>query len=169
MATRENLAEINEVIKKLERAVGSFSKRDRKGLLTKAAAPVRKELRSQAKVSERKRSRVNYVGGRAYKPGNLKRSMKTLTKLKKSSSVFVGPEYGKTAKGNADGYYYAMAYGTHAMVGGKRKRLNALKNYRSQLLLPAARKSERASIEAFRKDFAKRFGTRAAQQKLNVS
>jgi hypothetical protein len=33
MATRENLAEINEVIKKLERAVGSFSKRDRKGLL----------------------------------------------------------------------------------------------------------------------------------------
>ena len=169
MATRENLLEINEVINKLEKAVFSFSKRDRKGLLTKAAAPVRKELRNNTKVRDRRNRRINIVGGRRYKPGNLKRSMKTLTKLKKSSSVFVGPEYGKTAKTNADGYYYAMAYGTPAMVGGKRKRLNALKNYRSQLLIPSARRSEKASIEAFRKDFAKRFGTRAAQQKLNVS
>jgi hypothetical protein len=156
MATRENLAEINEVIKKLERAVGSFSKRDRKGLLTKAAAPVRKELRNNTKVRDRRNRRINIVGGRRYKPGNLKRSMKTLTKLRRSPSVFVGPDFGKTAKEGADGYYFAMAYGSKS-------------RYLNQLLIPSARQSERASIEAFRKDFAKRFGTRAAQQKLNVS
>jgi hypothetical protein len=156
MATSENLAEINEVIKKLERAVGSFSKRDRKGLLTKAAAPVRKELRNNTKVRDRRNRRINIVGGRRYKPGNLKRSMKTLTKLRRSPSVFVGPDFGKTAKEGADGYYFAMAYGSKS-------------RYLNQLLIPSARQSERASIEAFRKDFAKRFGTRAAQQKLNVS
>jgi hypothetical protein len=157
MATRENLSEINEVINKLEKAVSSFSKRDRKGLLlTKAAAPVRKELRSNTKVRDRRNRRVNIVGGRRYKPGNLKRSMKTLTKLRRSPSVFVGPDFGKTAKEGADGYYFAMAYGSKS-------------RYLNQLLIPSARQSERASIEAFRKDFAKRFGTRAAQQKLNVS
>jgi hypothetical protein len=156
MAARENLAEINEVIKKLERAVGSFSKRDRKGLLTKAAAPVRKELRNNTKVRDRRNRRINIVGGRRYKPGNLKRSMKTLTKLRRSPSVFVGPDFGKTAKEGADGYYFAMAYGSKS-------------RYLNQLLIPSARQSERASIEAFRKDFAKRFGTRAAQQKLNGS
>jgi hypothetical protein len=156
MATRENLSEINEVINKLEKAVSSFSKRDRKGLLIKAAAPVRKELRSNTKVRDRRNRRVNIVGGRRYKPGNLKRSMKTLTKLRRSPSVFVGPDFGKTAKEGADGYYFAMAYGSKS-------------RYLNQLLIPSARQSERASIEAFRKNFAKRFGTRAAQQKLNVS
>ena len=156
MATRENLSEINEVINKLEKAVISFSKRDRKGLLTKAAAPVRKELRSNTKVRDRRNRRINIVGGRRYKPGNLKRSMKTLTKLRRSPSVFVGPDFGKTAKEGADGYYFAMAYGSKS-------------RYLNQLLIPSARQSEQASIEAFRKDFAKRFGTRAAQQKLNVS
>jgi len=156
MATRENLSEINEVINKLEKAVISFSKRDRKGLLIKAAAPVRKELRNNTKVRDRRNRRVNIVGGRRYKPGNLKRSMKTLTKLRRSPSVFVGPDFGKTAKEGADGYYFAMAYGSKS-------------RYLNQLLIPSARRSERASIEAFRKDFAKRFGTRAAQQKLNVS
>jgi hypothetical protein len=125
-------------------------------LLTKAAAPVRKELRSNTKVRDRRNRRVNIVGGRRYKPGNLKRSMKTLTKLRRSPSVFVGPDFGKTAKEGADGYYFAMAYGSKS-------------RYLNQLLIPSARQSERASIEAFRKDFAKRFGTRAAQQKLNVS
>jgi hypothetical protein len=38
--------------------------------------------------------------------------MKTLTKLRRSPSVFVGPDFGKTAKEGADGYYFAMAYGT---------------------------------------------------------
>jgi hypothetical protein len=156
MATRENLSEINEVINKLEKAVSSFSKRDRKGLLTKAAAPVRKELRNNTKVRDRRNRRINIVGGRRYKPGNLKRSMKTLTKLRRSPSVFVGPDFGKTAKEGADGYYFAMAYGSKS-------------RYINQLLIPSARQAQKASIEAFRKDFAKRFGTRAAQQKLNVS
>jgi hypothetical protein len=169
MATRENSSEINEVIRKLEKTVFVFSKRDRKGLLTKAAAPPRRVMRQKTKVSDRKRKRVNKKGGRSYTVGNLKRSMKTLRKLKKTDSVFVGPDFGRGSKEGADGFYFAMAYGTPAMVGGKRKRLNALKNYREELLLPAARESKRASIEAFRKDFAKRFGTRAAQQKLDVS
>lgn len=156
MATSENLAEINEVIKKLEKTVTVFSKRDRKGLLIKAAAPVRKELRSNTKVRRRKNARVNVVGGRSYRPGNLRRSMKTLRKLRRATGVFVGPDFGKSAKEGADGFYYAMAYGSKS-------------RYRNQLLLPSARQSQRAAIEAFKKDFAKRFGTRAAQQKLNVS
>jgi hypothetical protein len=42
MATRENSSEINEVINKLEKAVSSFSKRDRKGLLIKGSGPGKK-------------------------------------------------------------------------------------------------------------------------------
>ena len=153
--------EINEVIRKLERAVVTFSKNDRKGLLIKAAAPVRKTLRSKTKFRKRG-SRVNILDGKRYYPGNLKRSMKVL-KLKKTSSVFVGPEfggrtgateYGKNYK-SVDGYYYAMAYGNGA-------------TYERRLLIPAAKQSEQAAIRAFKKDFARRFGTRAAQQKLNV-
>lgn len=160
MARLDNLREIDEVIRKLEKTVFVFSKRDRKGLLTKAAAPVRKELRSNTKVRKSRFKKAYMdeyeVNGRWYRPGNLKRSMKTLTKLRRSPSVFVGPDFGKTAKEGADGYYFAMAYGSKS-------------RYLNQLLIPSARQSQRASIEAFRKDFAKRFGTRAAQQKLNVS
>ena len=165
MGRLDNLREIDEVIRKLEKTVFVFSKKDRKGLLIKAAAPVRKELRKNTKVSARKRSRVNKKGKRSYTVGNLRRSMKTLTKLKKTTSVFVGADLGRTSKPNADGFYFAIAYG----IPNGRQRLNALNNYRNKLLIPSAQKSERASIEAFRKDFAKRFGTRAAQQKLNVS
>ena len=160
-ARGQTLSEINTVITKMERSVSVFAKRDRKGLLIKAAAPVRKQLRADTKVRDkgstkvRPWDRVNVVGGREYKPRNLRRSMKRLTKLKRSGAVFVGPDFGKRAKPNADGYYYAMAYGTAEM-------------YRKRLLIPAQRKSERASIQAFRKDFARRFGTRAAQQKLDV-
>ena len=160
MANRQTQLEINEVIRKLERTVFVFSRRDRKGLLIKAAAPVRKQLRSDTKVRDRDSKtvrpwdRVNVVGGREYRPGNLRRSMKRLNQLKRSPAVFVGPDLGKRAK--YDGYYFAMAYGD----GDK---------YRNELLFPAQRKSERAAILAFRKDFARRFGTRAAQQKLDVN
>lgn len=156
-------SEINQVIKRLGRTVTVFSKQDRKGLLTKAAAPVRKTLRAKTRFRSRG-ARVKIVGGRAYRPGNLRRSMKTLP-LKRSPSVFVGPAFGKLGKPNADGYYYAMAYGDPK----GRKRLNAVNNYRRILLLPAAAQSESASIRAFKKDFAKRFGTRAAQQGLDAS
>ena len=165
MARLDNIREIDEVIRKLEKTVFVFSKRDRKGLLTKAAAPVRKEMRKNTKVSARRKDRVNRKGKRTYTVGNLRRSIKTLRKLKKSPSVFVGPDIGRTAKQGSDGFYFAMAYGNPS----GRKRVNALNNYRNQLLIPSAQRSEKASIEAFRKDFAKRFGTRAAQQKLNVS
>ena len=160
MATKENAVELNRVIKKLERTVFLFSTRDRKGLLIKAAAPVRKTLRRKTKVRNRNSKtvkpwdRVNVVGGREYRPGNLRKSMKRLTKLKRSQSVFVGPDIGKKAKN--DGYYFAMAYGNE-------------NKYRNELLFPAQRESERAAIEAFRRDFIKRFGTRAAQQGLDVS
>jgi hypothetical protein len=164
MATAQNLTEINEVIRKLEKTVRVFSDRDRKQLLTKAAAPARKELRISTKVSSRAREKVNIVGQRSYRVGNLRRSMKTLTKLKRSASVFVGPDFGRNAKEGADGYYFAMAYGT---VDG-RKRKNAVSNYRRELLIPSAQRSEKATINEFRKDFARRFGTRAAQQRLDV-
>lgn len=163
MATAANRTEINNIIKKMEKSVFVFSRLDKKGLLTKAAAPVRKTLRAKTKFRRRSAKR-NIVGGREYRPGNLKRSMKTLP-LKRSSSVFVGPAFGRLGKPNAYGYYYAMAYGDPQ----GRKRLNAVNNYRQRLLLPAAAQSEGASIQAFKKDFAKRFGTRAAQQGLDAS
>lgn len=160
MANRQTQLEINEVINRFERTVFVFSKRDRKGLLIKAAAPVRKVLRRKTKVRDRNSKtvrpwdRVNVVRGREYRPGNLRKSMKRLNKLKRSPSVFVGPALGKGEK--YDGFYYAMAYGNRA-------------KYRNELLLPAQRESERAAVQAFVKDFAKRFGTRAAQQGLDVN
>lgn len=159
-----NSTDINEVIKKLEKTVTVFSKRDRKGLLVKASAVVRKELRMSTKVGSRKHYRYAKGTKITYYPGNLRRSMKRLVSLKRSASVFVGPEfggrkgvteYGRTAA-NTDGYYYGMAYGS-------------VNRYRNELLLPAAKRSEAASIAAFEKDFARRFGTRAAQQGLDVS
>lgn len=154
--------EINAVIRKMEKAVTVFSKRDRRGLLTKAAAPVRKTLRNNTKFRART-ARINVIRGKEYYPGNLKKSMKTLRKLKKTDSVFVGPEfggragvtsYGQSSK-NVDGFYFAMAYG-------------GLRAYQSQLLFPSAAQSRSASIRAFKRDFIKRFGTRAAQQGLDV-
>jgi len=146
--------EINRVIERLERTVTIFSRQDKKGLLVRAAAPVRRTLRAKTKF-RRRGERVNVVGGRSYRPGNLRRSMKTLN-LKRTSSVFVGPAFGRLGKDNADGYYYAMAYDDGA-------------GYIRRLLIPAAQQSQAAAIRAFRKDFAKRFGTRAAQQGLDAS
>lgn len=164
MATTQT--EINTLIKKMEKAVFAFSSRDRKGLLRKAAAPVRKRMRQNTK--RRTGTKVNVRARKdgtkiKYYPGNLRRSMKTL-KLKRTQSVFVGPEfgakagvtvYGKTAR-DVDGYYYGMAYGSES-------------NYISRVVNPTASQTQAAAIAAFKKDFARRFGTRAAQQGLDVS
>lgn len=146
--------EINQVIRKLEKTVTVFASRDRKSLLTKAAAPVRKAMRNKTKVGTRVHYRYRGTQKIFYQPGNLRKSMRTLTKLKRSSSVFVGPDFGRGA-GRYDGYYYAMAYGS---IGA----------YLSQVRNPAQRESEQAAIKAFETLFIKKFGTRAAQQGLDA-
>lgn len=160
MADRLTISEINRTIDKMERAVFVFKKSDRKRLLRAAAAPVRKELRTRVRRSRRPHTRA---GGYTYYPGNYQRSIKTLTKLRRSEDIFVGPEFGGRSGvyeyGRpgmpTDAYYYAMAYG-------------GLNQYRNRLLIPAASASERAAIERMRRSFIKTFGTRAAQQGLNV-
>lgn len=164
MADALTIQEINETFAKMEKAVRVFSERDRKKLLRRAARPVRKTMRNKVRVSKRVHYRYLSGGQRiAYHPGNYRRSIKTLTQLKRSRSVFVGPnlggqagvyEYGRPGQ-PTDAYYYAMAYG-------------GLPQYRSLLLNPAARQSASAAVREFRKGFVQAFGTRAAQQGLNV-
>jgi hypothetical protein len=165
--------EITQFIRKLESAVTAFEKKDRKAILTRGAAIARKELRISTKVGKPRKkangeistTHTRYKGGKeyTYHIGNLRRSMKTLTKLKRSQDVFVGPElggragvyeYGKPGQ-PVDGYYYAMAYGNGA-------------NYQSQLIQPVLSRSKSAIIEQMGREFIKRFGTRAAQQQLDV-
>lgn len=156
--------EIALFVRKLESAVTAFEKKDRKGILTRGAAIARKELRTSTKVGTRAQH-TRYTSGKkyTYAKGNLRRSMKTLTKLKRSQDVFVGPEfggrsgvyeYGKPGQ-PVDGYYYAMAYGNGA-------------NYQSQLIQPVLSRSKSAIIAQMSREFIKRFGTRAAQQQLDV-
>jgi hypothetical protein len=59
--------------------------------------------------------------------------MKTLRKLRRSDSVFVGPDFGKTAKEGADGYYFAMAYGSKS-------------RYLNQLLIPSGGDSQNGHL-----------------------
>jgi hypothetical protein len=163
-ANTQTLSEINQTIDKMERAVFAFKKSDRKKLLRRAARPVRKEMRVRTRSRSNGAKPNTRPGGYTYYPGNYRRSIKTLTKLKRSEDIFVGPEfggrrgvyqYGRPGM-PTDAYYYAMAYG-------------GLAQYRSRLLNPAARASEGAAVRELEKGFIKAFGTRAAQQGLDVS
>lgn len=161
-ANAATLREINEVIQKMERSVTAFDKRDRRKMLTPAAAVVRKNMRNRVKRGTRVRTRRSGSNTITYYPGNLRKSIKRLN-LRRTLDLFVGPffgfrqgvvEYGKTAQ-NVDPYYFAAAYGS------KQSYINAVVN-------PTLLQSAPEAIRAMRKRFIKLFGTRAAQQGLST-
>lgn len=112
--------DVSIIISRLNKLPKEYAKERRK-LLRLAAKPVIKAIRSKVKVGSKPHRRYLKDGSLAavYYPGNLKRSIRTLT-FKKSKSVFVGPKLGKrgssggTYKGNkVDGYYgHMVEFGT---------------------------------------------------------
>jgi hypothetical protein len=118
----------------INNAIKDFEKRDRKAILRKAAAPIRKTARGLAPVRSARgtRSKIGlrpnprYSSGKkvaVYHPKNLQRSIKTLS-FGRSEDVFIGPqfskkkaqEYGKTGQ-PVDAYYAAMIFGSAAAFG----------------------------------------------------
>lgn len=113
--------QVSQLSKKIDLAIRDFENRDRKQILRKAAAPVRKSARSLAPKRRGTRPNPRYSNGRivaVYHPGNLRRSMKTLS-FRRSRDIFVGPRFSKKSAPQfgkpgqpTDGYYAAMVYGS---------------------------------------------------------
>lgn len=116
--------EADQWIKKIEGLTKELNRKERKKILRRAARPLRKAARrfapkrvkppgannrySTAKLIKGIRApkgKGNVVG--TYYPGNLKKSIATLS-FRRSSSVFVGPRL----RGKFDAYYAAMIYGS---------------------------------------------------------
>lgn len=112
--------DLNKILRRLKNLPKEYQK-ERKKLLRKAAKPVIKAIKAKVKVGNKVHRRYNSKGKlvATYHPGNLKRSIRTLT-FRKSKSLFVGPKLGRrgasqgTFKGNkVDGYYgHMVEYGT---------------------------------------------------------
>jgi hypothetical protein len=124
MPTPGNAGEINREIeawlKKVEKSVSDYSKRDRRKILTRAARPVVKSARRLAPESDKPHYRKEGTKSIKYNPGNLRRSIKRLT-LKKSQDAFIGPQFRKEKVAEyggpgqpTDAYYAAMIYGSAA-------------------------------------------------------
>lgn len=112
--------DVSLIISRLNKLPKEYAK-ERKKILRLAAKPVVKAIKSKVKVGSKPHRRYLKDGSLAavYHPGNLRRSVRTLT-FKKSKNVFVGPKLGKSGsstgvfKGNkVDGYYgHFLEYGT---------------------------------------------------------
>lgn len=158
----ETIREINATVRKLERAAKNIDNRKRKQLLGRAAAPVRTEMRKRTKRGTRQHFRYTGNARITYSPGNLRRSMAVLRKLKRSPDLFVGPDYGGrrgvTAYGGtgqpADGYYYAMAYGSKSA-------------FIAQVRNPAVTASKAKAIAEVKKRFLKLYPAEARKLGIN--
>lgn len=106
--------EIDVLIKRLY-AVSDKGKRESQAIFKVAAKPLIAAIKARAPVSDGPHSR--YKDGSivaTYKPGNLRRSIRSLT-FRRSAAVFVGPKLDKTGSGGVDGYYAAwVEFGTES-------------------------------------------------------
>lgn len=139
--TRIDLAEVADVVKRLNEVAKDMSLSKRRAILRRAAGPVRQRSISLAPRSKRVHYRYStpkIIKGKrakrgtatayriAYHPGNLKKSLQVLTFNRDRAGVYVGPKFGKgdgkdrgrTIK-TADGYYAQMVYGSAASFGGR--------------------------------------------------
>lgn len=128
-------AELNEVIRKLESLPGVVAEK-RKDILEYAAIPIVDAASGLAPLGTRvhytydtpkvdKGKRAAKGSGRirgTYYPGNLRKSIKILRKLRRASSVFIGPIVTKSGKGafgqgvRVNAFYAAMVeFGTQNM------------------------------------------------------
>lgn len=111
-------SDVNELVRKLNK-VAVNAKRESQAAFREGAKPLVEAIKAGAPVSDDEHYR--YKGGRifaTYKPGNLKRSFRTLT-FRRSAAVFVGPKLDKTGSGGqfsgqrTDAYYAHMVeFGT---------------------------------------------------------
>ena len=116
--------EIDDLVRKIY-AISNNAKKESQAAFRIAAKPLIAEIQARAPVSNEEHDR--YLGGKVvatYKPGNLKRSIKTLT-FRRSSAVFVGPRLNKggstgTFSGNRTDGYYAHLMEFEYGLGGKR-------------------------------------------------
>lgn len=135
--------DVSDAIKKMKNLPGIFNTRRTRAILRKAAEPVKEQAKANINSSDKPHKRYKKTGASGkikapkgkgtvvaiYKPGNLKRSIKTLTFRKSKTAVFVGPklekrgasgEYGSDAK--VDGYYAHMVeFGTVNMKSNTSK------------------------------------------------
>jgi hypothetical protein len=134
---KEFNAQTVKIAKRLTRLTGEFTKARKRQVARAGASPIRKVARRTVKRGKRIHYRYDpkkaegapraEQGEREndqiiYHPGNLRKSIKTMT-FKRSTDAFVGPKgykgakagdvFGLTAK-KVDGYYAAMAYGTES-------------------------------------------------------
>lgn len=120
--------------KKFEKVLSSLSLKERRKILRKAAKPLRKAAQQKAPIAEEEVFRYNTpkfsdklrapkgkgVVVAVYKPGNLKKAIKTMIFRRDKSAVYVGAKYGQTKAlivgdraGNVDGFYaHFVEFGT---------------------------------------------------------
>lgn len=104
-----NQAEINEIIRKLQRIEPAIRK-DIKSDLKLAAAPIISAIKAKAPVGKR----IHKRGSIVYKPGNLRKSIQTLPLRRTKNAVIIGP---RARGGTPDGYYARfLEFGTVKMV-----------------------------------------------------
>lgn len=109
--------DVDELVKKLYK-VSTRAKKQSQQAFRQAAPVLISAIQGRAPASEKPHSR--YRSGKivaTYHPGNLRRSIKTLT-FRRSAAVFVGPKLDKGGSGGefrgnrTDGYYaHWMEYG----------------------------------------------------------
>jgi len=114
--------EIDDLVRKLN-AVANNTKKESQAAFRIAAKPLVSAIKANAPESDSEHYR--YKGGKivaTYKPGNLRRSIKTL-QFRRSAAVFVGPKLDKSGSGGmfagnkTDGYYaHWVEYGTMSQM-----------------------------------------------------
>lgn len=119
MIDAQTRIEIAAISRKLD-GIPALLREDRKKVLSYAAIPLADA--AQRKAPTGTKIHRTYSGGKVvgtYYPGNLRKSPKILTKIKRSPDVFVGPEVlrsgsGTFGKGKRVNAYYAhmVEYGT---------------------------------------------------------
>lgn len=109
---RDLARQVNAIVNRIEH-FSHVMEGESKKMMNKAAGVVVKKARQKAPTGKKPHTRYNKKGEKiaTYYPGNLKKSIKVLRKLRRARNLWVGPESGLKVKN--DGYYAHMVeYGT---------------------------------------------------------
>lgn len=133
--------QVNDWRRRTKRALDAFDKKDRKRILRKSARPVVLAARASTAFRDSKKPRKYYRGNepnRVINPGNLRRSLDLVPKLRRAQAVFVGPRAGNRARRNADGYYAQWLFLIQGRAGGPGPVARA--EFNERVLQPAIRR-----------------------------
>jgi len=118
-------SDVNELVRKLNK-VANNAKRESQSAFREGAKPLVEAIKAGAPVSDEEHYR--YLGGKVvatYTPGNLKRSIRTMT-FRRSGAVFVGPKFSSSSgskgvfSGNRTDPWYAHIMELEYGLSGKR-------------------------------------------------